>query len=638
VAFTEPCARSSRHFAVGVALFSFLTIAGCNSILGNGEGRLKENSSGGAGGGSGVDASDDSRAVGGGSIASALDAAPGKDASIDSTDEPPSSDAKPDGVDEPSAEGGPLGDISPPTIVSVTPVAGAADVEPVPTIAIEFSEAVAPDAISAQTIMLQGLDGGPVQYQSMVAGNMVRLVPATPLVLATKYTLTVTTGIRDLAGNALRDAHAFDFTTRDGRWSPPHSLSTTGTGANIAIDGQGNALVSWIESPPCMHGGTLYRAESGWTTIASFAEGAVELGCSGLAVSGDEAGGFIVSWLGAASFNNSWARTYTIPAGWGPIVTLSGGNPVATAVTRGHGWAVTTGSPRSTIFGVLAAELRANSGWQPFRQIFPQQGDGGFITNIGDGGLPPLAGQALVAGDDSGAAVVLWSPQRGLFSPGLYALRNVQGMWSDPNSISSVAAGGAIGALDLASTRDGHYVAIWQQTDTAASSPTLFTSTTSDGASWSYPTGPWYDVPAGSPSLPRIAAGRSGAALALWLQTEATSEAGDVSQIWAASRGYATNWSALALSADSVALPDSGSSLALVADTMGNGLAAWIDSNLTSPLQTARFVAARGWQSLGALAQSPPGAEDIHIAVDPWGRATIVWSVPGGGIGSARFE
>jgi hypothetical protein len=103
-------------------------------------------------------------------------------------------------------------DTTPPTVSSTVPADVATDVATNQNIAAVFSKAMDPLTISTATFTLkQGTTAvtGTVSYVGVTA----IFTPATGLAPLTTYTATITTGARDLAGNALATAFVWSFTT-----------------------------------------------------------------------------------------------------------------------------------------------------------------------------------------------------------------------------------------------------------------------------------------------------------------------------------------------------------------------------------------------------------------------------------------
>jgi hypothetical protein len=115
------------------------------------------------------------------------------------------------------SEGSPTGpddgDITRPTVTAVTPAAGANGIAIGTTITVTFSEPIDPASLTAATFTVVG-PAGPVTGAVAAAGAVATFTPEAPLTeLSSGYTATVTTGVRDTAGNALAADHAWQFTT-----------------------------------------------------------------------------------------------------------------------------------------------------------------------------------------------------------------------------------------------------------------------------------------------------------------------------------------------------------------------------------------------------------------------------------------
>ncbi len=111
--------------------------------------------------------------------------------------------------------GGGGGDSTPPTAVSSLPSDGAGEVALDSGISATFSEALDPTSIDSSSFTLAVTGGagvsGTVSYDapSLTAG----FTPSAMLDPDTDYTATITTAIRDLAGNPLATDYSFEFTT-----------------------------------------------------------------------------------------------------------------------------------------------------------------------------------------------------------------------------------------------------------------------------------------------------------------------------------------------------------------------------------------------------------------------------------------
>jgi hypothetical protein len=106
----------------------------------------------------------------------------------------------------------PVLDTVAPTVSSTNPINGAIGVA---VITASFSEAMNAPTISATTFKLSGPSAvsvaGSVTYDA--ANNLARFTPTAALAAGTTYTATLTTGAKDVAGNALAANHVWSFST-----------------------------------------------------------------------------------------------------------------------------------------------------------------------------------------------------------------------------------------------------------------------------------------------------------------------------------------------------------------------------------------------------------------------------------------
>jgi hypothetical protein len=102
-------------------------------------------------------------------------------------------------------------DTTPPSVVSTIPLNGATGVSINSSISATFSEAVRESTLTASTFKVESNVTGSLALGN--GGKTVTFTPTTNLHYSTTYTVTITTGIRDLAGNALKANYVWTFTT-----------------------------------------------------------------------------------------------------------------------------------------------------------------------------------------------------------------------------------------------------------------------------------------------------------------------------------------------------------------------------------------------------------------------------------------
>jgi len=102
-------------------------------------------------------------------------------------------------------------DTTPPTVIGRVPAPDATDVSLSTDVVATFSEAVDPATVTSSTFQVE--DNQSVPGTLSVNGATVTFTPDDPLAAATLHTVTLTTGIHDLAGNALPSVVTWSFTT-----------------------------------------------------------------------------------------------------------------------------------------------------------------------------------------------------------------------------------------------------------------------------------------------------------------------------------------------------------------------------------------------------------------------------------------
>lgn len=111
-----------------------------------------------------------------------------------------------------------LPDITPPKVISITPVNGATSIAIDTVVRVRFSEAMLPSTISSSSITLR-LTGGSTNVAATVVCaatpcTEVVVDPTVNLFNDTSYTVTVTTNVKDLTGNALALDSVSTFRTK----------------------------------------------------------------------------------------------------------------------------------------------------------------------------------------------------------------------------------------------------------------------------------------------------------------------------------------------------------------------------------------------------------------------------------------
>jgi len=110
-----------------------------------------------------------------------------------------------------------LGDTTPLTVTSTSPVADATGVAVGTTVSVTFSEAMESSTITTSSFTLDSVSGS-VSYDS--GTYTATFTPSANLEEITTYTATLSTAITDTAGNPLASAYSWSFTTVSGVFDP----------------------------------------------------------------------------------------------------------------------------------------------------------------------------------------------------------------------------------------------------------------------------------------------------------------------------------------------------------------------------------------------------------------------------------
>lgn len=138
-----------------------------------------------------------------------------------------------------------------PTVSSLAPACNATSVPVNQNVAITFSEAMAPATITAANLYLTGPGttpiAGPVTY--VTSGNIATITPNAALPASALITVNVTTGVTDLAGDAMANSFSCTFTTAPITNTTPPTVVSTIPLCN-ATDVALNTIVSAVFSEP----------------------------------------------------------------------------------------------------------------------------------------------------------------------------------------------------------------------------------------------------------------------------------------------------------------------------------------------------------------------------------------------------
>lgn len=222
-------------------------------------------------------------------------------------------------------------DTTPPALLSATPADGATGVPSGVAVAATFSEALDPATVDASSFHLADAGGIEVAGAVTVAGALATFAPAAPLAPSTTYTATLTTALRDLAGNPLGADVGWSFTTAaaPADTTPPAVVATSPAAGATGV-AVGTLVVADLTEP-------LDPASVGTSSFnLTDAGGALVAGTVTLSASGTTATFAPVSPLAPSA-----TYTATLSATAPSAIRDLAGNALAADVT----WTFTTAAP-----------------------------------------------------------------------------------------------------------------------------------------------------------------------------------------------------------------------------------------------------------------------------------------------------
>jgi hypothetical protein len=224
------------------------------------------------------------------------------------------------------------GDVTPPTVSSVSPTNGSTGVNINTTITANFSESVSGSTVTGTTFQLRDAGNNLVAATVNTSSNQITLTPSAALANSVVYTVTITggvSGVKDLAGNALANNYSWSFTTIASADNTPPAVSSV--------------------SP--VNGATLVNIYT--TATANFNEAINASTVTGSTFQLRDAGSNLVSATVSTSSNQitltptaalttSTTYTVTIVGGTSGVRDLAGN-----ALVNNYSWSFTTGTETS---------------------------------------------------------------------------------------------------------------------------------------------------------------------------------------------------------------------------------------------------------------------------------------------------
>jgi hypothetical protein len=134
--------------------------------------------------------------------------------------------------------GTPTADITPPTVLSTSPTSGGTSVSILTALTATFSEAMDASTISAATFTVSPVTAGTVTIDT--ANRTAIFRPTYNFFSSTVYTATVTSGVKDAAGNTMTADKTWSFTTQAAPNGRPFIASISLAGGATLANGATN--------------------------------------------------------------------------------------------------------------------------------------------------------------------------------------------------------------------------------------------------------------------------------------------------------------------------------------------------------------------------------------------------------------
>ena len=493
-------------------------------------------------------------------------------------------------------------DTTPPTVVSVSPSADGSDIATNTNISVTFSEAMDPSTINENTITMSSSAGtlsadgpssrnvaGTVSYANMIA----TFTPSAGLAFATTFTVTVTTGVTDLAGNALTAAYVFMFST--GLEPDLTAPTVTGTtpddgGSEIELDTVVSATFSEPVDPATLTVDTIEVRLRGYN-VMDFIPGLFdefELDSAGTVLSFQPPDGLARS------------AEYEVVLGTG--ITDMAGNGLASEFS----WAFTT---RPGAWGDPEVLYTGSSDYPRYPQV-------GF-----DG---PGTAHLLWSGDGEGGGYAYNTFSRRYRSSG-------NPVWGSRQTRNESVSDGPYHARPwIASNRVGTTAAIWNR-NTYTETHELFGDLFTDGAWEGNEQISDYNE-TDYPDSQSIAIDMFGNAFAVWYSYISPSTDSYDEGYYVFARRHDTENGSVLEDTEAVASMNPGDGwLALTStacDAGGNAVVAWFQETGDGYIATRRYAYGDGWSSTQKRVSSPDCTDvwNPGVGMDARGNAIVVWS------------
>ena len=230
-------------------------------------------------------------------------------------------------------------DTTPPTVISTSPANNETGVAVTSALTITFSESIDTSTFNPDTFSLRN-NGNNVEGAITANGAVVTFTPSANLAYSTTYTATITTGVKDLAGNAMTENYTWAFVTGAAPdTTPPTVIGVSpGIGAtNVPITSTITATFSELMDTSTVNSSTFMLKDSNNNPVSDVVTYA----------------GTTATFTPSGNLNYSSTYTATVTAG---VKDLAGNS-----MSSDYSWAFTTGVAPDTTSPSIPTGLTATA-------------------------------------------------------------------------------------------------------------------------------------------------------------------------------------------------------------------------------------------------------------------------------------
>ena len=522
-----------------------------------------------------------------------------------------------------------LSDTVAPAVLSTDPASSKRGVAARAPISVTFSETMDASTLTTATFIVNA-GGMPISGTMSVTSNSATFTPSADLDLNILYTASVTTGVKDVAGNALPAVYSWQFTPGTRLWSTARTMATDAFSPQTGTDSAGNVILVWQQKEGNNYSiwANRYNAAAKQWGLATLLQ--TDNTGSGYApqVAVNASGNAVAAWHHYdGSRYHIWVNHYDAVLGqWGVIQALTGSssdtfdsqiaisnNGNAMVVWRGQ-----DGPYDDPGTSMVTPEYFVSSPWVRYYTATTKVWE--VATPLESDNLKGHdASAAQVVMDGSGNGLVAWHQFNGT-TTSVHANRYIVGTgWVTSGAISTGSTGVAMNP-QLAVDVSGNIIAVWRQYDASAHYSIWASRYVVTTLTWDVPVMIESDN-SGDAFEPQVAMNSTGNAWVVWYQND-----GATNNIFANSYSVTSGWG------NAIPLETSSAGNAMHAkialNASGDAFSVWEQSDgVRTSVWSSRYnPSLQAWGTAAWVEVDETGdALTPQVTVDAASNASVVW-------------